>query len=108
MTKEIHSEQDLKEAVYEQDGYVLMNVRAGWCRPCQVMRPTFESTEQAFEGKIKLCSLDVNEQEDLAERFRAPGIPTYILFRDGQEIGRIVGYRQKEKFFALLKEFLEK
>lgn len=108
MVKEIHSIEDLRKEVLEQEGYVLLNLRAGWCRPCQVMRPVFESTETDFSGKIRLCSLDVDEQAELSEMFCTEGIPTYILFHDGKEIGRIIGYRQKAKFQEILQEFLKK
>jgi thioredoxin 1 len=108
MVKELHSKEDLRKEVLEQNGYVLLNLRADWCRPCQVMRPVFEATEMDFAGKIRLCSLDVDEQAELSELFHAEGIPTYILFHDGKEIGRIIGYRQKAKFQEILQELLKK
>ena len=54
--------------------------------------------EEKFKDKISFCRLEVEEQEALADLFQTVGIPTFVLFKDGKEIGRIIGYRQKAKF----------
>ena len=54
--------------------------------------------EENFKDKISFCRLEVEEQEALADLFQTVGIPTFVLFKDGKEIGRIIGYRQKAKF----------
>ena len=98
MAVDIHSKQNLEDEVYQKDGYVLLNLGAAWCRPCQVMEPTLKFAEEKFKDKISFCRLEVEEQEALADLFQTVGIPTFVLFKDGKEIGRIIGYRQKAKF----------
>ena len=90
MAVDIHSKQNLEDEVYQKDGYVLLNLWAAWCRPCQVMEPTLKFAEEKFKDKISFCRLEVEEQEALADLFQTVGIPTFV--------GRIIGYRQKAKF----------
>ena len=98
MAVDIHSKQNLEDEVYQKDGYVLLNLWAAWCRPCQVMEPTLKFAEEKFKDKISFCRLEVEEQEALADLFQTVGIPTFVLYNDGNEIGRMIGYRQKSKF----------
>lgn len=98
MIHDIHSEADMDKYIAAEEGYVLLDLWAAWCRPCQVMAPAFQAVEEAFEGKISLCRLEVDEQEELAERFQLLGVPTFVLYKKGEEQGRIIGYRQKSKF----------
>ena len=55
MAVDIHSKQNLEDEVYQKDGYVLLNLWAAWCRPCQVMEPTLKFAEEKFKDKISYC-----------------------------------------------------
>ena len=98
MIEDIHSEFDLDRLVGDAKGYVLLDLWAAWCRPCQVMAPAIAAVEETFEGKLSICRMEVDELDELAEGFQIQGVPTFILYKDGEEKGRIVGYRQKGKF----------
>ncbi len=106
MIEDIHSEYDLDRLVGEAKGYVLLDLWAAWCRPCQVMAPTIAAAAEAYEGKLSICRMEVDELDELAEGFHIQGIPTFILYKEGEEQGRIVGYRQKEKFLEEIKNLL--
>ena len=106
MIIDIHSEEDLKREILEKQGFVFLQMGASWCRPCQVMKPAFEAVEERFEGKVRLCRLDVDEQGEMASRFELAGTPTFLFFKDGKEVGRIIGYRQKNKFFEDIEKFM--
>lgn len=99
MITEIHSDADLDREFVDKKGFVLLELGASWCRPCQVMAPTFTAVEEEFKGEVRLCRIDVDEAEEIADRFAPQGIPTFIFYKDGKELGRIIGYRQKDKFF---------
>lgn len=99
MITEIRNDADLDKEFIDKKGFVLLELGASWCRPCQVMAPAFKGVEEEFKGEVRLCHIDVDEAEDLAARFAPEGIPTFIFYRDGKELGRIIGYRQKNKFF---------
>ncbi len=98
MIHEIHSEADLDKYIADAKGYVLLDLWAAWCRPCQVMAPSFQAVEDHFAGKVSLVRMEVDEMEELAEGFELQGVPTFILYKDGEEQGRIIGYRMKSKF----------
>lgn len=64
-------------------------------------------TGRAFRGKIRVVRMEVDEQEELAEGFGLVGVPTFILYKDGEEKGRIIGYRMKAKFFEELEGLMK-
>lgn len=105
--EDIHSEYDLDRLVGETKGYVLLDLWAAWCRPCQVMMPALQTVEELFHGKLSVCRLEVDEQEEMAEAFCVSGIPTFILYKEGKEMGRIIGYRQKAKFIEELEKIMD-
>ena len=106
MIRDIHSETDMDEEFLEKKGLVLLEFAAGWCRPCRLMEPVFAGVEEKFGGKIRLCRIDIDEQEELASRFNLEGVPVFILFDGEKELGRIIGYRRKDLFFADIDQFL--
>lgn len=108
MVTYIHSDKDLDREFVEKKGYVLLELGASWCRPCKVMQPAFEGVEEQFKGEVRQCFVDVDEREDLAERFSILGTPTFIFFEDGKELGRIIGYRQKNKFYEDIAKMMKK
>lgn len=77
--------------VLNSDIPVLVDFWAEWCMPCKMVAPVLEeiSTEQA--GKLKIGKLDVDSEGDLAMRYSVQSIPTMILFKNGEEVGRKVG-----------------
>ncbi|MCI7318900.1 MAG: thioredoxin family protein [Dialister sp.] len=89
MIEDIHSAQDMDRLVAEGEGYVLLWLWAAWCRPCQVMAPAVQALEERAEG------------------FGLVGVPTFILYKDGEETGRIIGYRMKAKFFEELEAMMK-
>ena len=107
MIEDIHSAADMDRLVTEEKGYVLLWLWAAWCRPCQVMAPAVQALEERFAGKIRVVRMEVDEQEELAEGFGLVGVPTFILYKDGEETGRIIGYRMKAKFFEELEAMMK-
>jgi len=65
---------------------------ATWCPPCKQLKPTIEALEKEYEGKIEIKSIDVDQNKDLAQKFKVQAIPTLIfLDAKGNELSRIVG-----------------
>jgi thioredoxin len=65
---------------------------ATWCPPCKQLKPTIEALEKEYEGKIEIRSIDVDQNKDLAEKFKVQAIPTLVfLDAKGNELSRIVG-----------------
>ena len=65
---------------------------ATWCPPCKQLKPTIEALEKEYEGKIEIKSIDVDQNKDLAEKFKVQAIPTLVfLDAKGNELSRLVG-----------------
>ena len=64
-----------------------------------MMLPTVEAAAEDFKGQMSFVSMDIDEMENLAEPLGLVGVPTYLIFKDGREVGRIIGYNQKKTFY---------
>ena len=97
---------NFEEEVLKSEKPVLVDFWATWCGPCQMIVPIVEEIAKENEDKLKVGKVNVDEATDLAVKFDVASIPTLILFRNGNIVGTIVGYREKEeleKFINLQK-----
>jgi len=70
---------------------VLVDFWAAWCGPCRMLAPTVESVAEKFQGRAKVVKLNVDENVESPAKYGIRGIPTLILFHNGQEVDRHVG-----------------
>ncbi|MDN5346583.1 MAG: thioredoxin 1 [Clostridia bacterium] len=80
---------------------------AAWCGPCRMMAPVFEELAEEYAGRVKFAKLNVDENQGIAAGFGVMSIPTLIIFKEGREINRIVGYMPKEALKANLEAALK-
>ena len=85
---------------------VLVDFWAEWCGPCKALAPTVHAVAKLYEGKLKVGQLDVDANVNTTMQFQVMGIPTLILFKDGQAVERITGLVPKDKLLAKLKPHL--
>lgn len=83
---------------------VLVDFWAEWCGPCRMIAPVLEQIAQEREGQIKICKVDVDAHPQIAEKLLINSIPTLVIYRGGQEIGRKTGAYPKH----LLDDYLNK
>lgn len=88
--------------VLKSDIPVLVDFYADWCGPCKMMAPVIERLAGQLEGKVKVGKLNVDENMDIAERYRVMNIPTILIFRDGKEADRTVGVVPEKELLAKL------
>jgi thioredoxin 2 len=81
---------------------VLLDVWATWCAPCRGMAPVIEELASSLGGRVRVAKLDVDRNPAAAARLRIEGIPTLILFKEGREVGRMIGARGKAEILAAL------
>lgn len=82
---------------------VLVDFWADWCGPCKMLTPILD--EISDEIKVKICKVNVDEEGELATEFGIRSIPTILVFKNGKEIDRIVGLRQKEELIEKIKNY---
>lgn len=96
------------EVLAEQDKLVLVDFWAEWCNPCRMLAPVVESMETKFSETYKICKLDTDANSNTAQKYQITGIPCCIVFKKGQEVARIIGYRSESAFETELSQILEK
>lgn len=87
--------ENFSQEVLKSEKPVLLDFYADWCGPCNMMAPEMEAFAEETET-VKVCKLDVDEATDLAMTFGVMSIPTVILFKNGEEVDRFVGAREKD------------
>lgn len=83
--------------------YQLLDFYADWCGPCQAMKPIFDEIEKDYEGKVEFKKVDVEVEGTLAQEYSVVSIPTFVLLKDGKEVGRKMGAMPKD----VLKQWLD-
>jgi thioredoxin 1 len=97
------NKETFKEEVLKSDLPVLVDFNADWCGPCRMLEPILEDIAKDNET-IKFASINVDESEDLAAEYNVFSIPCLVLFNNGKEEKRNVGFMQKEELKTLIGE----
>jgi thioredoxin 1 len=85
-----------------KSGVSMVDFWAEWCGPCKMAGPVIDELATQYEGKAMVAKVDVDAEPDLAMKFGVMSIPTVILFKDGGEVGRQVGFAGKAGYLQLL------
>lgn len=78
-------------------GVTVVDFFATWCMPCKMLSPIIEELARDNDGKAVVGKVDIDLSESLAVRFSVESVPTIIIFKDGAEVERIIGFSQKAK-----------
>lgn len=97
---------NFQEEVLTAKEPVLVDFWAAWCGPCKMIAPVVEELAADFAGKAKVGKLNVDEYGKTAQQYGVMSIPTLILFKDGKEQTRIVGFRPKGELANLIEQAL--
>jgi len=88
---------NFEQEVLNSDIPVLIDFWATWCGPCKMIAPIIEEISKDFEGKIKVCKVNVDEEGELAIKYGIMSIPTIMIFKGGNVEKTLIGYRSKEE-----------
>lgn len=85
---------------------VVVDFYADWCGPCKMMSPLMEKLSGEYEGKVKFCKVNVDDEEELAIQNEVQSIPLFVLYKDGQVIDKAVGARAEDEMRELISKAL--
>ncbi len=92
--------------VVSADTPVLVDFWAEWCVPCGSLAPTIDELATEFEGKAKVGKVDIDSNQDVAMKYGISAIPTVIIFKGGEVVGKFVGLSRKDDLTNALNEAL--
>ena len=91
--------QNFQDEVLNHKGVVFVDFYADWCGPCRISAPIVEELSEEMPN-VKFVKVDVETNQDLAQKYGIFSIPTFMIFKDGQKLHQFVGARDKEGFRA--------
>ncbi len=101
----------LNDANFEQEVLrseipVLVDFWAQWCMPCKMIASMIDEAAKEYEGKVKVCKLNVDEVQALASKYDIMSIPTLIIFKNGEVVDKMVGAIPKADLFSHMEKHL--
>jgi len=102
----ILGEANFNDFINGADTPVLVDFWAEWCGPCKMIAPVVEEIAAENEGKLKVAKLNVDESKSVPTQFSVVSIPTLIIFKEGKEVERIVGFRTKKELHAIVDKYV--
>ena len=101
MAEIILNDENFEQEVLNSDIPVLVDFWAEWCGPCKMLGPVIAQIAEEQEGKIKVCKANVDDCMDIAGDYEVASIPTVIVFKNGEETARSIGFKPKEAIEAM-------
>ena len=92
--KELKSRSDLETLI--RDGVTLVDFNAPWCGPCRAQEPILSALNERYNGRANIAKMNIDDNREVALNLGIQSIPTLVVFKDGQEVNRLVGLQQAE------------
>ena len=105
MVKEL-TKANFEQEVMNSDTPVLIDFWASWCGPCRMVSPIVDSLAQEYEGRLKVCKVNVDDEGALASEYAIVSIPTVLIFKNGKIAERSVGAKSHDDFCDMIDALL--
>lgn len=99
-----HPNKEELNEILKNNALVLVDFYASWCMPCKMLSPIIEEIAKEYEGKVVVCKIDIDENEELANEYNIMSVPTVIIFKNNENIEEIIGLNNKSKYTRVLDE----
>ena len=97
---------NFKQEVLESKIPVLVDFWAEWCAPCLMVAPAVEEIAKEYQGKLKVCKLNVDEASKTASMYGIMSIPTLAIFKNGEVVDKIIGVVPKSELESVIKPYI--
>lgn len=99
-----HPNKEELNEILKNNALVLVDFYASWCMPCKMLSPVIEEIAKEYEGKVVVCKVDIDENEELANEYNIMSVPTVIIFKNNENVEEIIGLNNKSKYTRALDE----
>ncbi len=100
------TDKDFEEKVLKSKTPTLVDFWAPWCGPCKMAEPVLDELSEEYKDKVAIAKVNVDENQESAQKYGIMSIPTTVMFKDGEEVGRQIGFAGKQKFEEVIKKGL--
>ncbi len=100
------TDDNFENEVLKNDKLTVVDLWAEWCGPCKQMNPIVEEVAEEYEGRVVVGKLDVDNNPRIPMEYNVRGIPTFLFFKNGKLLDRLIGYRSKKDFSQKIEQFL--
>lgn len=101
------NDDNFNQEVIESDSVCVVDFWAEWCGPCMMLAPTLAEIDKEFEGKIKVCKLNVDKNSEISAKYRIMHIPVLLIFKKGELKEQIMGLKTKKEIISRIEPFID-
>ena len=97
---------NFKSEVLDYKGIIVVDFFANWCGPCRKLAPILEEVEEELREKVKFAKINTDENIELAKKYQVSGLPTLMVFKNGEAIERMVGLMPKSSIITNIEKHI--